>query len=236
MRKLFPLIAALGTAFAVNSAQAMVFLVDDFNTPGVAVSGGDLIADGAGFANATVVANHALVGQVATNRLVYSNLLANPQSRPVPTTVTVGGGATGNLDIDNGAGVDATATIRWTMGAFVLPVGDTSLLFNVVFSNVGQPAADNMLNFTMTNGANVVQWTKLVGLPGSGAVDRTFALSAAEALALSQGGFLEMLVSGTSAFDLTIDQFSIRLPEPTSLALVGLALVGAGVAARRRKV
>jgi hypothetical protein len=44
-----------------------------------------------------------------------------------------------------------------------------------------------------------------------------------------------MTLSGGDAWNLVLDSFSITVPEPTSLALVGLALLGAGFAASRRK-
>jgi hypothetical protein len=51
---------------------------------------------------------------------------------------------------------------------------------------------------------------------------------------LLAGGTLTATFSGLPAYDITIDNFGLALPEPTSLALVGLALVGAGIATRRR--
>ena len=60
-------------------------------------------------------------------------------------------------------------------------------------------------------------------------------LSAAEQLNLSNGGILTLRFVGEAGWDMAIDSFGFQIPEPTSLALVGLALLGAGVATRRRK-
>jgi hypothetical protein len=52
---------------------------------------------------------------------------------------------------------------------------------------------------------------------------------------LNAGGTLTMTVDGDNGWDLSLDSFGLTLPEPTSLGLVGLALLGAGVASRRRQ-
>ena len=41
--------------------------------------------------------------------------------------------------------------------------------------------------------------------------------------------------TGADGWDFAIDSVLFATPEPTSIALVGLALIGVGVVARRRK-
>ena len=65
--------------------------------------------------------------------------------------------------------------------------------------------------------------------------DYSFALSAAQTALLSAGGMLDMTITGSNSYDISFDTLSLVIPEPTSLALVGLALLGAGVVSRRRK-
>jgi hypothetical protein len=43
------------------------------------------------------------------------------------------------------------------------------------------------------------------------------------------------VLNGSNEWDLSLDSFGVTIPEPTSIALVGLALLGAGVASRRRQ-
>ena len=44
-----------------------------------------------------------------------------------------------------------------------------------------------------------------------------------------------MTFVGDLGWDISIDEIGFIIPEPTSLALAGLALLGAGLASRRRK-
>jgi hypothetical protein len=46
---------------------------------------------------------------------------------------------------------------------------------------------------------------------------------------------LTLRITGDEAWDFAIDSFGFQIPEPATLALTGLALIGAGVASRRRK-
>ena len=62
-----------------------------------------------------------------------------------------------------------------------------------------------------------------------------FLLSAAAQNALAGGGQMMLVINGDTGWDMTIDSFGIEVPEPGSMALVGLALVAGGVASRRRK-
>jgi uncharacterized protein YaaW (UPF0174 family) len=63
----------------------------------------------------------------------------------------------------------------------------------------------------------------------------SFAVSAATQNLMALGGNLELVLNGSNEWDLSLDSFGVTIPEPTSIALVGLALLGAGVASRRRQ-
>jgi hypothetical protein len=72
-----------------------------------------------------------------------------------------------------------------------------------------------------------------------------FGLSAAQQNAINAGGTLRLELTGQSGWDLTLDAFgfdfqSTRTPgtpvsTPGTLALLGAALMGAGLASRRRR-
>jgi hypothetical protein len=84
-------------------------------------------------------------------------------------------------------------------------------------------------------------------VPGGplGSLTQNFALSATQQNTISAGAGtreLRAVFDGPAGWDLTIDSFGLRerttvnpVPEPSTLALVGLAVAGIGVASRRRK-
>ncbi len=229
MRRLTTLVAAAAAVFAMGSANATLLLVDDFNTPNPFETGNDTTLGN----GEQLLFTDALVGQIASQRAVYQDWTTTQNIPGATKSVTVGGGANGALNIDNGAGINSVVRVQWTIDAFALPPGPTGLLFQVLFSNLGTPQLPTDLVFSFTgSGGNFAYATQVGNVVNSG---EFFPVSGADALAFSQGGTLNMTISGTPAWDFAVDQFSISIPEPTSLALVGLALVGAGVAARRRK-
>jgi PEP-CTERM motif len=230
MRKILSLAAAVASAFAMGSAQAEFLLVDSFNQPAGQVSSADAL--GGGYSQ---LFNHALTGQIATNRIIEQNLLANPLNLANPTVVTVGGGAGGFLNMSHDSGADSDVRITWEIDSFVLPPVQSAILFQVLFSNIGTPGAPMDLAFEFRDAGNVLQWSKNVQVGSVAASAEQFGLLATEATAFAAGGKLQLVVSGTPGWDFVVDEFSISIPEPTSLALVGLALVGAGVVSRRRK-
>ena len=66
----------------------------------------------------------------------------------------------------------------------------------------------------------------------------SFNLTSAQQNTISSPGnqVLKLVLNGPTGWDLRLDNLRFELPEPGSLPLVALALVGAVVALNRRKV
>ena len=231
MSKLLPLFAALGAAFAVSTAQAVVLLIDDFNLPVVQQQNGDTTVNGV---ELELFAPQALPGQIGGTRCVFNNLMQNGSNLLNPVIVTIGGGAGGNMDIQNGAQANSTVRLQYNTNAFTLTPGPVSIVFALLFSDNGVPNVNTTLNFVF-DGAGMSDFSRMLSLPETLGTNFSFDLNATEAGFFAAGGLLNLTFAGTTSFDLTIDQIAVEIPEPTSLALAGLALLGAGVASRRRK-
>lgn len=230
MRRLTHLAAAMGAAFALGSAQAAVLIVDDFNTP----AGSQVVIDGTGNdGNAVSGASLATTaGNLATTRTITHEMLTAGANGGNLSSVSVGNGnvPTGALAMNNGSTVDSQASVSWTLGALPPIAGPVSFFFRVIQSNVGVPAANNVLSFSLNGGALAT-----VSIGNATNQDLFFTLTAAQAASIQNGGTLMMTANGSADWDLSLDTFGLAIPEPASLALVGLGLLGAGVASRRRK-
>jgi hypothetical protein len=228
-----PLAIAASALFAA-AAHADVILIDDFNQPGLVriddtTVGGPVVSTGL---------QVLTTPNMATTREVQVNLTEN-NSLSGDIFATTGGGALGRLNISTTTGDNGVATVKWTIPA--TPIGNpASYSFAVIASALGSTtagASNNLVGFDFLGGSGNFNIPALgigayaFALPASTV---NFALTPAEAVALSGGGTLTMTLSGGQGWNLTLDQFAITVPEPTSLALVGLALVGAGIASRRR--
>jgi hypothetical protein len=237
MRKLLAVVVALSSVLGVSVANAEIVLVDDFNEPSASVRIRDIDIGGTAPSMTAVLASPSL----ALNRTVSVDLsskasFADPDAG---ISATAGGGANGTLNISVDTGTNGTATVKWTIPAFTLGF-PAAYNFDVIFSGQGSTNDDsvpNNIDFSFvgnTAGHNFTLANQTVGAVTT-PVAKPFALDATQASYLSGGGVLAMTLSGGAAWHLVLDSFSITVPEPTSLALVGLALVGAGFAASRRK-
>jgi hypothetical protein len=229
MRRFAALAISAAAAMAVGNAQALVLVVDDFNTPAGSQLVFDAVGNAGGGATGATLATSA--GNLASDRTITHEMLTAGNNAGNFSSVSVGNGSipSGAIAMNNGSTVDSVATVSWTLSPTVL-AGPVSFYFRVIQSNVGVPANNNVLDFSLNN---VALGSFQIGNTAN--ADVFFALTDAQITALSGGGTLTMVVNGESDWDLSLDSFGLSIPEPGTMALAGLALLGAGVAARRRK-
>jgi hypothetical protein len=221
MRRLSTLVAALATVFTVGSANALVILIDDFNSP-------DLV-----LADMTLGGGAASLGPTLPNdRTVTHELLAGTNVTGGNSKVTIGSTTfpAGTMEMANDNLRDSEVTVSWTLvNGQILDSsnGPASFLFQVVASD-GNPTTAELF-FNNVSIGNYVIPGNTFNLPLS------FGVSAATQDLMNGGGNLRLAINGDTGWDMSIDSFGVTIPEPTSIALVGLALLGAGVASRRRQ-
>jgi PEP-CTERM motif len=224
MRRLSVITAAVAGLLLASSAHAVLILIDDFDTPDMVVfdqlGGGATVVNSPGLLpNGRVVSHELLTG---TNTLIGEDSKVKIGSTTFPA---------GSLEVANASGRDSVVTVTWTIAAGLVPtvaMGTASLAVTVVQSD-GNPTSLQLFVNNLSQGT--------FSIPGNTANDTNyFALSAAAQTALAGGGSMKLVINGDTGWDMTLDSFGINVPEPGSVALVGLALLGAGAAARRRKV
>lgn len=221
--------AALATGAA--AAQAVVLILDDFDQP----VPGQLAVDNSGLG---VSVSHANPSALASNRTLTHTLISiigqNPPLGGFPGSIAGAGGLpnspAGKLNISNASQYDATVKVEWTLNS-IIAGAPAAFSFDVETNDLGTGVGANTVE-GFFNGVSMGSFN----LPPAGNSFQ-FNLTAAQILALATAGqTFGMVFNGAPAWDVTIDNIVLNTPEPASLALAGLALIGAGVASRRRKV
>lgn len=248
MRRYTPLFAALAAAFSVGTAGATTLLIDDFSLPNPVVTLQD--CDPSAAQNANVGTCHSPSGLyqtstalnspplIATSRSVGINLIQDTFGSGANLRVgqTVGGGV---FDVSTGSGASATNAVFWTIpaGTYIPALSASSIFFNVLNNDhPGQVTVD--FSYQIFNGVNFTTlWDlgpiNIVSAPPTTA--QSFGLTAPQSAIFDAGGFLVASFAGPQSYDLTLGSLGLLVPEPSSIALAGLALLGAGIASRRRR-
>jgi PEP-CTERM motif len=222
MRRFSAISAVVAGLLSATSAQALLVTIDDFNTPDMLVA--DQIAAGAttalspgGVPNGRELSHELLSG---INDLAGSGSKVTIGSQTFPV---------GQLEVANASGRDSQVKVSWTLASGLMPttaIAPAWIAFTVTQSDGNPTSLELLVNGTSEG---------MFAIPGNTINDtKYFALSALAQNTLAGGGQLMLVLDGATGWDMTVDSVGIQVPEPTSVALVGLALVAAGAASRRK--
>jgi len=201
--------AAAGLSDAANAA--IIAVLDDFST-------GEQFVNQA--SPSSTVGNRTLeISNITQNSNVFPGNVD-----PFAQVET----AQGTLNINNGSRDDSTVDLSYAIAA------NTDLAFTtmieVVFGNNDNALPVDSTVEAFLDGASL----GLQSLPGSNdPFSIMFGLSQAQAAVLAAGTSLRFQFNGSSDYDLSIDQIN-AVPEPGMVALLGLGLLGLGLARRRK--
>ena len=219
MIRFTPLMVAVAATLAVSSAQALVIVVDDFNSPNALVidsTGGDATA--AVYSDTTRTIRHRQITASATTNVGQQS------------STTLGGSSdpVGTLGVANANNITSEVTLEWSLTPF-LPLANPASLYFKVFSS---DDVEKTITATASFGDIGSFTLNFVAAPGQTV---SFALSPVEVGFLNSGGTFSLSLIGDRGWDISLDEVGFTIPEPSVLGLAGLALMGAGLASRRRR-
>jgi hypothetical protein len=228
-------LAAAAALVATAGAQATILFVDNFDLPTAApVTIQDFTANGTAVWQAAP-GTTLTAPNLATSRLIGADLATKPFS--TSNMSVSAGGLDGTLAAQASNGATGKALVQWTIPSVPLPtlVGN-QYFFSILTSTTGISGATTVKFSFDGAGANDFTLNSAFGnIVNFAGAPVTFALDNTQSSYLVGGGTLTLEFHLNEASSFTIDQFAIQVPEPSSLALAGLALLGAGFAASRRK-
>jgi hypothetical protein len=249
MRKLLSIAAAAAAIFTMVSAQATIITLDDFTNPTVNGPDSKIFAastaasvtavTGGGIAPGGRTVTHTLLTNVDNSAADFSKVLVGNQAFPV-----------GTLSIQNADNIGSQVDVSWKLSSLITNAIDLSGPVSFFFDIVGSDGTAKNVQYALASGGPyfnlLTNYSTQVAFPSCSAsqllngcvnapVHVEVPLSFLAAQDIKNSGDFFLRFTGDAGFDFTVDSLGFSTPEPTSLALVGLALVGAGVVARRRK-
>lgn len=240
-------LAAAAFAAPGLSQAGTVVLVDSFDVPAQFVF--DLTsASGAGVSQESTDVSPVAVNPPAntvakrtvTHELLQGGNAAPPSSGAQSNAKVASGFPPGTLAITNTSGRDSKVTIEWTLPAAFIPssfaVSPASVAFDLLLTDQ-DVLAELFYNDVLLGTRTLATYDGTVGFPVLVPLATYFNLTSAQQDTISSPGnqVLKLVLNGPTAWDLRLDNLRFELPEPGSLPLVALALVGAVVALNRRK-
>lgn len=232
MRKILSLAAALASAFTMVTAQAAVLVIDDFNGPDQFI--GDTVINGSNYLTDGVT---SIVGggMAPGGRQIWHTLLLGNNPGQSQSNVTVGSmsNPTGSMSMGNGNGVMSQVDIKWTLSSAITNAISLTDPLSFFFSIVGSDTVSKTISYSLNGTSYTTLTTFAIAAPPT--IPLSVSLTLAQVADIKATSDLWLRFTGDAGWDMAIDSIGFATPEPTSLALVGLALFGAGVVSRRRK-